>query len=233
MRPAPERWRARLADARILLVFTPELCAGREPLPLLERLLPEVDLVQIRPKAPAGETGSRIAVDPPGEARASFSWTLRALELASALPDAPPILVNDRVDVALALFDRGCAGVHLGQDDLPVEAARALLGEAPLIGLSTHDAAQVVEGGERAVDYLGFGPAFATRTKGYARGLGPEACWIAAQASDLPLFPIGGIGIENAGELERVGRAAIGAGVLAAPDPVEAARTLRALLSAS
>ena len=70
----------------------------------------------------------------------------------------------------------------------------------------------------------------ATRTKGYEHGLGSECCWIASEASPLPLFPIGGIDRSNAQELARVGRAAVSSAILAAPDPARAARELRALL---
>src|SRR5690606_20532120 len=124
----------------------------------------------------------------------------------------------------------GCAGVHVGRDDLPVGEARALLGPGPLLGLSTHDLAEVVRAGELAVDMLGFGPAYATATKGYSAGLGPEMCWVASEAALVPLFPIGGISPANAGELEPVGRAAVSSSLLSARDPADAARTLRAAL---
>lgn len=234
--PDPEVLRQRLADARLLLVFTPELCGARDPLAVLRALLPEVDLVQVRPKAPATATNASrtaIAADPPAEARASYDWTRAVLALLAELRLAhpPPVMVNDRVDVALALWDEGCAGVHLGRDDLPVEAARALLGPAPLLGLSTHDLVEVAAARERAVDLVGFGPAFPSATKGYGEGLGPERCWVAHEASHVPLFPIGGIHLENASELEPVGRAAVSSALLTARDPAAAARALRAALA--
>ncbi len=234
--PDPVALRARLADARLLLVFTPELCGARDPLAVLRGLLPEVDLVQVRPKAPAGAAGAvgtAIAADPPAEARASFEWTRRVLASLAELrlPHPPPVMVNDRVDVALALWDEGCAGVHVGRDDLPLEAARALLGPAPLLGLSTHDLVEVAAARERALDLVGFGPAFPSATKGYGEGLGPERCWVAHEASLAPLFPIGGITLENAGELEPVGRAAVSSALLGARDPAAAARALRAALA--
>lgn len=222
--PAPyvDELRERLAAARLYLIFTPSLCGARDALAVLEALLGRVDVVQVRVKDGAGRT----------DAAATFAWTGRALELCARLGDAaPPVLVNDRVDVARALAERGCAGVHLGQDDAPPRLARELLGPRALIGLSTHDAGQVVRAGDEPVDYLGFGPVHATSTKGYARGLGSEAVWVAAQATHLPVFPIGGIDAGNAGELEEVGRAAVGAALLGAADPVRAARELRALLA--
>jgi thiamine-phosphate pyrophosphorylase len=118
------------------------------------------------------------------------------------------------------------------QTDMPAEEARALLGPDLLVGLSTHDVGQVVLADEASVDYLGFGPVHPTGTKGYSRGLGPEACWIAAEGTHKPLFPIGGIGVENAADLARVGRAAVGSAILSAPDPAQAARAIRAALEA-
>jgi thiamine-phosphate pyrophosphorylase len=219
--PLGSELRERLGAARLYLLFTPGLCGERDPLEVLEALLSLVDVVQVRVKAP----GER------SDAAATYGWTVRALELCARLGDgAPPVLVDDRVDVARALAVRGCAGVHLGQEDAPPRVARALLGADALIGLSTHDAAQVARAGDEPVDYLGFGPVHATATKGYARGLGSEAAWIAARATHLPLFPIGGIDTDNAGELEDVGRAVVGSALLAAPDPARAARELRALL---
>ncbi|MCB9916432.1 MAG: thiamine phosphate synthase [Planctomycetes bacterium] len=232
MAPVPlsaDERRARLAEARLMLVFTPALCAA-DPREVLAALAPWVDAIQVRPKAPAAAASAGVRADPSGEARATWEWALVALDVLAAASARPLLLVNDRVDVALALAARGVDGVHLGQDDLPPRAARALLGAAPLVGLSTHDAPQVVRAQEEPVDYLGFGPVFATATKGYARGLGPEAAWVAAEASPLPVFPIGGIDAARALELEPVGRAAVSAALLAADDPAAVAAQLRAAL---
>jgi len=221
--PAPhaDELRERLGAARLYLVFTPSLCGGRDAFEVLEALLGLIDVLQVRVKGRDGRT----------DAATTLACTVRVLELCARLGDAaPPVLVNDRVDVERALLASGCAGVHLGQDDTPPRVARELLGARALIGLSTHDAAQVARADDEPVDYLGFGPVHATSTKGYARGLGSEAAWIAARATHLPLFPIGGIDAGNAGELEDVGRAAVGAALLAAADPARAARELRALL---
>ena len=228
----PDHARERLREARLLLLFTPELCgAGVDPLDVLEQVAGEVDLVQVRPKALAPESAAGVAAGPPGEARLAFDWTLRVLERLERVERPPLVMVNDRVDVALALAERGCAGVHVGRDDLPVAEARALLGPDLLLGLSTHDLREVAASAAWPVDLLGFGPAFPTTTKGYARGLGPELCWIASEASPAPLFAIGGVTVANAGELEPVGRAAVGSAVLCAADPAAAARALRAALA--
>lgn len=222
----PVHVRERLASARLLLLFTPEACRDRDPLATLDAALAHVDVVQVRPKP----NGSRA----PCEARATYDWTVRVLDLVAGRRDVDLLVtVDDRVDVARALWERGCAGVHVGTDDLPPREARAFLGDGPLIGLSTHTLEAVIDAEDQPVDYVGFGPVFPTGTKGYAQGLGTEAAWIAAQASARRLFAIGGITRENALELARVGRVAVASAILAADDPGRAARELRALLPAS
>jgi len=217
--------RDRLATARVMLIFSPQVCGARDPLAVLDAVLDHVDVVQVRPKPLA--TGRGDAPAPAGETR---DWTRRALELAARRARPPLVIANDRVDVAMLLAHEGCAGVHLGQDDLPPSEARELLGPGPLIGLSTHDLAQVARASDLALDYLGFGPVFPSATKGYARGLGAEACWVAATAATVPLFAIGGVTRARLAELERIERVAVGADVLSADDPARAARELRELL---
>ena len=180
----------------------------------------------MRPK-PLGES-----VAPP-PARACLELSRLALDVLGVGDDAPLVIVDDRVDVARALWDEGVAGVHLGQDDMPPGAARGVLGPAPLIGLSTHDLQQVVLAGEEPVDYLGFGPIGATGTKGYREGLGPELAWVASSAAPGPLFPIGGIDGTNIDGLAEVGRAVVGAAILDAEDPGAAARALGRALEES
>ena len=221
----PAELRRAVADARLMLIFTPELCRGGNPLETLESVLDWIDVIQVRPKGGGSSAGST--------ARSVYEWCARVLDLLSCHPQLlRPVVANDRVDVARALWRRGCAGVHVGQDDCPIEIAREFLGPHPLIGVSTHDMAQVVAAGSLdSVDYLGFGPIHATRTKGYERGVGPEACWVASAATAHAVFPIGGIDATNIGELTRIGRAAVGAAILSAEEPPRAARELRALLA--
>jgi len=216
--------RRRLADARLMLLFTPELCPpDRDPLQLLEEVLAHADVIQVRVKSAAG----------PSPARELHDWTARVLEVRHAVDPEVLVLVNDRVDVALALQERGVDGVHLGTDDTPTGKARTVLGEAPLIGSSTHDASQVAAAQDRPIDYVGFGPVFPTATKGYDTGLGPEAAWVASHASALPLFPIGGIALDNVSQLAEVGRAAVSSAILRAPEPAAVARGLREALGGS
>jgi len=222
--------RGRLATARLMLLFTPEICGDKDPEYLLRALLPEVDAVQVRCKPLAAGPSTPDRPGPPAQARASHDWTRRCLEWAAELQSPPLVLVDDRVDVALALAGEGCAGVHLGTHDFPPTEARELLGPELLIGASTHGAAEAARTAELPVDYLGFGPIFATATKGYRVGLGPEQAWVAQAGTTLPLFPIGGIDGSNAHTLTPVGRAAVGGALLTADDPVAAARDLRASL---
>ncbi len=216
--------RRRLAVARLYLVFTPGLVTGRDPLEVLEAALPFVDLVQVRPKS--------AGLDARSDARETLEWTERVLALVERSGCESLVIVNDRVDVARTLLERGVAGVHLGADDTPPRVARELLGTDALVGLSTHTAAQVIAACDEPVDYLGFGPIHATATKGYARGLGPEAAWVASQAVSVPVFPIGGIGLAQAADLAEIGRAAVSSAILCAPDPAAAARALRESLAA-
>jgi thiamine-phosphate pyrophosphorylase len=100
-------------------------------------------------------------------------------------------VVNDRADVTLAA---GADGVHLGQDDLPLEAARRLLGASRLIGISTHTVEQARDAERGGADYIGFGPLFGTGTKATAytpRGL--DALAAVREAVRLPIVAIGGI----------------------------------------
>jgi len=106
------------------------------------------------------------------------------------------LIINDRADIALAVE---AEGVHVGQEDLPLAAARKVLGPGKLIGVSTHDPAQALAAGRGGADYLGFGPLFGTSTKatGYsARGL-DQLREVRALVS-LPIVAIGGITAERA-----------------------------------
>jgi thiamine-phosphate pyrophosphorylase len=226
--------RRRLADARLYLIYTPGLVARGDPRAALEAALPHVDLVQVRPKPADRELDPRTGSAPrlaTTDARELHDLCLAVADVvASARAEHVLVIANDRVDVARSLLGRGVAGVHVGQDDTPARVARDVLGPDALIGLSTHSMAQLARALDEPADYLGFGPVRASATKGYERGLGAEAAWIASQASPLPLFPIGGIGLAEAEDLREVGRAAVSSAILAAEDPAAAARALRELL---
>jgi len=143
------------------------------------------------------------------------------------------LLLNDRPDLAVAL---DLDGAHVGQDDLDPSAARALLGPDRLLGLSTHDEREIEAARRAPVDYLGLGPCHPTGSKRLELvPQGPDLVRrCAASAASLPLFPIGGIDVVRAPALAAAGarRLAVGAGILAADDPAEAAQALDAILRA-
>ncbi len=113
------------------------------------------------------------------------------------------LIVNNRVDLALAVQ---ADGVHLGQDDLPVEAARRLMGTEALIGLSTHNRTQFQDAQGRPIDYLAIGPVFSSSTKpGANPEVGLEAFRELAKASRLPVVAIGGIDLRRARALWAAG----------------------------
>jgi len=107
------------------------------------------------------------------------------------------LIINDRVDVALAL---GAPGVHLGQDDLPPEAARKLLGDDAIIGYSTHTVSQAISAASLPVDYIAIGPIFQTSSKANPDPVvGLDGLRAVRKAiGDARLVAIGGISQENA-----------------------------------
>jgi thiamine-phosphate pyrophosphorylase len=138
------------------------------------------------------------------------------------------LIINDRVDVALAV---GADGVHLGQDDMPPEAARKLLGEQAIVGYSTHNVEQAIEASKLPIDYLAIGPIFATATKSdTAPVLGLEGLRAVRQGiGDFPLVAIGGITPANARDVIEAGADSIAviSALVSHPDRItEATQTL-------
>ena len=112
-------------------------------------------------------------------------------------------IVNDRCDLALAV---DADGVHLGQEDLPLELARKVMGPDKLIGISTHNPAQVRAASAGKPDYLGFGPIFKPGSKqDHDPVVGIEGLRAIRALTALPIFAIGGITVENVGEVMRAG----------------------------
>jgi len=166
------------------------------------------------------------------QARAKQSRTRDFIDFASHLRSRTSarnalLIVNDRPDIARLV---GADGVHLGQDDLPPEEARRLLGPDAIIGFSTHDVAQAADAGSlTSIDYIGFGPIFATSNK-----MDPDPCQGLAglrQArgrTSVPIVAIGGITSESASAVIASGADAIAMiGALAqAQDPEAVARAV-------
>jgi thiamine-phosphate pyrophosphorylase len=139
------------------------------------------------------------------------------------------LIVNDRCDLVLCC---GARGVHLGQDDLPPEAARAIL-PRQTIGWSTHTPAQVRRSRSLPVDYIGFGPVFATSTKeNPCRLVGLSGLRKACSGSSKPVVAIGGIGLEQIREVREAGAAsaAVISALMTAPS---LARTMEQFLKAA
>lgn len=128
-----------------------------------------------------------------------------------------PLIINDRLDIAMAV---GAAGVHLGQDDLPCAAARRILGEDYLIGVSAHNPAEAKAALQSGADYLGCGAVFGTATKADVKKLGTEGLTAICREKGLPVVGIGGVTADNYREVRVAGAdgAAIVSGILAQPD---------------
>ncbi|MCR4420502.1 MAG: thiamine phosphate synthase [Clostridia bacterium] len=142
-----------------------------------------------------------------------------------------PFLVNDRADIARAL---GADGVHLGQDDLPLEAARRLLGPGRIIGLSVDTLEEALAAEAAGADYVSLGPIFPTATKPDAGPVvGLEGLARVRAGVSLPLVAIGGINADNAARVLAAGAdtvAVIGA-VVGADNVREATAALRSVLT--
>lgn len=173
-----------------------------------------VDMVQLRLK---GATDARILA-----AAANVAAACRA---SGAL-----FILNDRPDLVRAA---GADGVHIGQDDVPVAEARALVGPDRIVGLSTHTPAQVDAAAAQPVDYIGIGPVHATPTKPGRPAVGLELVRYAAARAPVPFFVIGGIDASNVAAVRAAGaeRVAVVRALTEAPDPEGAARRLRRALT--
>ena len=203
--------RARLARARLYLVIEGHP-HGREPDELLAAALRGgVDIVQLREKDLSDDELVRAA--------APFR---RACDAHGAL-----FVLNDRPGLVEAC---GADGVHVGQDDVPVVEARALVGAERLVGLSTHSRTEMEAAA--GADYIGVGTIFATPTKPESNAVGLRLVRTASLAVQVPWFAIGGIGLENVGLVAEAGAwgIAVVRAIRDSADPEAAARALRAAL---
>ncbi|WP_321335537.1 thiamine phosphate synthase [Breoghania sp.] len=170
--------------------------------------------------------------------RDPLAKTRELVELARALkaalePFRLPLIVNDRIDVALA---SGAEGVHIGQKDMAPADARALLGADAVLGLSVGSLEELAVSDLAPVDYVGIGPYRGTATKQDAgEAIGLFGFRTVREKIDLPAVAIGGIKAEHAGELIAGGAdgVAVVSAICAAPDPEAAARDLMARINAA
>jgi thiamine-phosphate pyrophosphorylase len=202
-------------DYSLYLVTDRALAQGRELVDIVHAAVRGgVRVVQLRDK----DASSRAAL---GQAQA-----LKAL----LDPLGVPLIVNDRIDLALAC---GAAGVHLGQDDLPCDLARQLVGHDLIIGVSVSTPEEARRATREGANYLGVSPVFDTPTKvdtPKATGLAGLAAIRAA--TDLPLIAIGGISLSKVAVVVAGGAdgIAVVSAIMAAEDPEMAARALRLTL---
>jgi thiamine-phosphate pyrophosphorylase len=148
-------------------------------------------------------------------------------------PFRASLIINDRIDVALAV---GADGVHIGQRDMPCEIARKLMGPRAIIGLSVESWKDVERAVTLDVDYLGVSPVFVTPTKIDTKGhWGLEGLRRIRTATRLPLVAIGGLNASNTADVIRAGADSIAvvSAICAADDPYQAARELSTLIDES
>ena len=138
-------------------------------------------------------------------------------------------IVNDHAEIA---FLTDADGVHLGQDDLTIEAARKLLGKDKIIGLSCQSLRQAVEAQDKGADYIGIGPIFPTSTKPGYEAFGLDLVRQCSKKIRIPVFAIGGIDLENIKSVLKSGakRVAVCSAVCAAKDPGLSARSFYRIL---
>jgi thiamine-phosphate pyrophosphorylase len=142
-----------------------------------------------------------------------------------------PFIVNDRLDVALAV---GADGVHLGQDDMPAAVARKLIGPGKILGVSVENVAQAQAALADGADYVGASPIFATPTKTDAPPpMGIEGLQELARGCTLPIVAIGGLNAANAAAVLRAGAAglAVVSAIVSAEDVERAARELKGIIT--
>lgn len=137
-----------------------------------------------------------------------------------------PLIINDDPALALAV---DADGVHLGQDDIPVHVARRIIGEDKIIGLSTHSYQEAVEAVSYDINYIGFGPVFASITKMVTAPLGAQAISRLRDVISIPIIAIGGISEGNIADVIRCGAdgAAVISAVLSSSDIKKSVRNLK------
>ncbi|QVY59804.1 thiamine phosphate synthase [Cytobacillus gottheilii] len=142
-----------------------------------------------------------------------------------------PLIINDRVDVALAVH---AAGIHVGQTDLPLKAIRAIVPDSMIIGVSVSNPEEAQAAQRDGADYVGVGAAFPTASKGDATVLPPGMLEKTVQSVTIPAVAIGGINHGNITQLNHINLAgaAIVSAIMNAPSPREAAEQFRELLLA-
>jgi len=207
--------RARLRRSRLHVLVTAALCRGDWFGVAEQAIAGGADVIQLREK----ELSDQELLDRAARLR-------KLTRRKDAL-----LIINDRPDIARIV---DADGVHLGQDDLPVAAARAVLGPQRIIGKSTHGTAEALDGLAEGADYIGVGPVFRSPTKPDVPVQGPEILAKVAAKAAVPIVAIGGVTAETVPALIRSVAAtpatlqvAVSSFVIAAADPAAAVRAIR------
>ncbi|WP_419788359.1 thiamine phosphate synthase [Pseudodesulfovibrio sp.] len=199
-------------DLLVYLVTDRPLCLGRS----LEEVVAEAvaggcTMVQLREKE--ADTGEFV----------DLARRLHAL----LKPKGVPLLINDRVDVALAA---GVEGVHVGQSDMLPADVRRLMGESAIVGLSVDTDEELLAAQSEPVDYLGIGPVYPTGTKKDVKGTpwGPDGLKRAMGMTSIPLVGIGGVHLRDVPAIAESGVAGIAvvSEICSAPSPRDATQAL-------
>lgn len=206
-------------DLSLYLVLDPDLCGGADGMVRTARLAAENGATVVQLRAPNWK---------------KRQWLETAIELKRVLqPFGVPLIINDQVDIAVAM---DADGVHVGQDDLPVDVVRRLIGPDKWLGLSVTNAEELRAVPAQGVDHLGIGPVFPTGTKKDAAPVTGLAHFTSlVSASPLPVVAIGGIQAGSCAPLIAAGAdgVAVVSAICGRQEPGLATATLRTELSAA
>lgn len=196
-----------------LYVITSRRLAGARSLVDLAAKLEGVDYLQLREKDLTGRELYHLALD-----------------IKQVLPPGTRLLINDRLDVALAA---GADGVHLGENSLPPAVARRLLGPEKIMGVSVHSVTAAREAEKAGADYLLFGHIFPTTSKEGIPPRGVGSLREVVASVGIPIIALGGINTANARQCLAAGArgVAVMSAVMAAPDPARAVAELKQTLN--
>ena len=153
-----------------------------------------------------------------------YDLALKVKEITSKY--GVPLLINDRIDIALAVDSEG---VHIGQDDMPADIAREIIGEDKILGVSASTVEEAKKAEIDSADYIGSGAVFPTATKDDADSVSKEELKKIIDSIDIPVVAIGGITVENAHTLKGSGIAgfSVVSAIMSAEDPKEASEKLK------
>ena len=202
----------RLAESQLYVLVTEELCRLPWKDVVADAIKGGTQIIQLREKQLSDEV-----------LRRRVNWIADACREADRL-----CILNDNPEIAAV---SRADGVHIGQEDGDIQRVRRIIRSDQILGLSTHNVAQLTEGCKTA-DYLGVGPVFPSDTKSFASFAGLEFVQAAAQHATLPWFAIGGINVNNLTEVCRHGAnaVAVSGAVISCDNPSAAANRLKAHL---